>query len=237
MCFAAAAVVAAAALSGCQSMSMNSAQIRVVDASPDAGTIDSYQDSSAIAYNLNHGTVTSYVPIPPGTSNFGIDKAGTRQTLATTRDALAPGKQYTAIVTGSLANLQQTILSDQSTPAPSGQIALRFLNESIRPAALDVYLVPLQSRLSSLSPITANLAPGLNEGYFQVPVGTYAVDVLPAGTPPTSSASTLLSGAQVEYASGSVRTIVLIDRQAATASAELHTPALQALVADDADGP
>lgn len=236
MGLAAASVAAAAALSGCQSMSMNSAQVRVIDASPDAGAIDSYQDSSAIAYNLNHGTVTSYVPVPPGSSTFGVDRAGTRQALATTRNTLAPGRQYTAMVNGSLANLQQTILSDQSTPAPSGQVALRFLDESIRPTALDVYLVPMQSRLSKLTPIAANLAPGVDAGYFQVAAGTYAIDVLPAGAPPSASAS-LLSGAQVQYTSGSVRTIVLIDRQAAPAMAELHTPVLQAVVADDADGP
>ncbi len=239
----AALVLAAAGLSGCQGISIHSAQLRVIDASPDAGVIDSYQNNSALAYNLAFGTATTYIPMSPGVYTLSADKAGTRQTLVTGTETLAAGRQYTQIIGAGLANMHQTLLLDQSTPAPAGQIAVRILNETTRPGAIDVYLVPMApslSRTMSASPLAVNLAAGADSGYINLPEGTYAIDVVPAGTPLASSTVTLLSGPQIQYVSGDVRTIVLIDQQT---PAELH-PALapgpqaigvQAILTDDAD--
>jgi hypothetical protein len=228
----------AAALSGCQSFSTNSAQLRVIDASPDAGVLDSYQNNAALAYNLGFGTMTSTIPMSPGVYNLAADKAGTRQTLATSTDTLAAGKQYTEIIGSGLANLQQTLLLDQSVPAPVGQIAVRVVDEATHSSAVDVYLVPmatLSGKFTSTPPLAVNLGFGSNTGYLNVPAGTYAIDVVPNGTALASSTVTLLSGAQVDYASGAVRTIVLIDQETLGTQHAALTPGVQAIVADDAD--
>jgi hypothetical protein len=235
--FFAAVLLAAAGLSGCQGITSTSAQLRVIDASPDAGVIDSYQNSSALAYNLGFGTMTSYIPMSPGVYNLAAAKAGTRQTLVANSETLAPDRQYTEIIGAGLANLQQTLLLDQSTPAPSGRIALRVLNQTTRSGAVDVYLVPAGSAAGkgSSSPLATNLGFGANSGYLDLPEGTYAIDVVPAGTVLASSTVTLFSGAQIAYPSGAVRTVILID-QAATGAHHAALPtAVQTIVADDAD--
>ena len=234
--FFAAMLLAAAGLSGCQGITSTSAQLRVIDASPDAGVIDSYQNSSALAYNLGFGTTTSYIPMSPGVYNLAADKAGTRQTLVATSETLAPNRQYTEIVGAGLANLQQTLLLDQSAPAPTGRIAVRVINQTTRPGAVDVYLVPF-GKGSSTSPVATNLGFGANSGYVDLPEGTYAIDVVPTGTVLTSSTVTLLSGAQVDYASGAVRTIVLIDQAPVGTQHATLPPGVQAIVAEDADAP
>lgn len=223
------------ALSGCQSISMNSAQLRVIDASPDSGTIDSYQNSSALAYNLGFGTMTSYVPIVSGTSTLAAAKAGTRQTLVAKSGTLLSGQQYTEIIGSSLVNLQQAVFLDQSTPAPSGQVALRFIHEASGSAAVDVYLVPKSGRLTTTSPLAIDLNFGTNSGYINVPEGTYAINVVPTGTLPAPSTVTLLNGAQVAYPSGAVRTIVLIDQEISGTQHAAVTSGMQVIVADDAD--
>lgn len=228
----------AAALSGCQSFNTNSAQLRVIDASPDAGIIDSYQNNSALAYNLGFGTMTSTIPMSPGVYTFAADKAGTRQTLVASTDTLVASKQYTEIIGSGLANMQQTLFLDQSTPAPAGQIAVRVINEATHSGAVDVYLVPmatLSGKFTNTSPLAVNLGFGSNSGYLNVPAGTYAIDVVPTGTTLVSSTITLLSGAQVDYASGAVRTMVLIDQETLGAQHAALTPGAQAIVADDAD--
>ncbi len=231
-------VLVAAGLSGCQGITMNSAQLRVIDASPDAGVIDSYQNSSALAYNLGFGTMTSYIPMSPGVYNLAADKAGTRQTLAASTETLAANKQYTEIIGAGLANMQQTLFLDQSTPAPAGRIAVRVINETARGGAVDVYLVPMASTVSkgmSASPLAVNLGFGANSGYIDLPEGTYAIDVVPTGTVLASSTVTLLSGAQVAYASGAVRTMVLIDQETIGKQHAALNPGVQAIVADDTD--
>jgi Domain of unknown function (DUF4397) len=234
----AALALAALGLSGCQGIAMNSAQLRLVDASPDAGVVDSYQNNSALAYNLGFGTMTNYIPMSPGVYNLATEKSGTRQILVASTETLAANKQYTEIVGAGLANLQQTLFLDESTPAPAGHIAVRVINETTRAGAVDVYLVPMASAFStgmSALPLAANLGVGANSGYIDVPEGTYAIDVVPTGTVLASSTVTLLSGAQETYASGAVRTVVLIDQQAAGAQHAAPTPGVQAIVADDAD--
>jgi Domain of unknown function (DUF4397) len=231
----AAVLLAAAGLSGCQSIDMNSAQLRVIDASPDAGVIDSYQNSSALAYNLGFGTMTSYVPMAAGSYTLATDKAGTRQALAATTDTLVAGRQYTEIVGSSLANMQQTVFQDQTTSAPAGQIAVRLINEATRAGAVDVYLVPMSGRLANTSPFAVDLNFGATSGYISLPEGTYAIDVVPTGTALTSSTVTLLSGAQVEYASGAVRTVVLIDQEIPGAQHVALASGVQAIIADDVE--
>ncbi len=119
-----------------QGITSTSAQLRVIDASPDAGVIDSYQNSSALAYNLGFGTMTSYIPMSPGVYNLAAEKAGTRQTLVANNETLAANRQYTEIIGAGLANLQQTLLLDQSTPAPSGRIAVASSTRRPTPAPL-----------------------------------------------------------------------------------------------------
>jgi hypothetical protein len=224
-----------ALLAGCQSIDMNSPQLRVVDASPDAGVLDSYQNNTGLAYNLSFGTMTSYVPMSPGAYTLSADRAGTRQTLISSNATLAPGKHYTAIVGNNVASMQQTILLDQSQPAAAGEIALRFVQQATRSGAVDIYLVPRNGRPSSTSPIATNLTFGANSGYLTVPAGTYAIAIVPTGTTLVSSTITLLSGPQTDYESGAVRTVVLIDQEILGPQHAPLTPGVQTILLDDAD--
>ena len=217
-------------LPGCQSINVdatNAAQVRVITASPDAPAQDFYQNNSALAYNLGFGTVTSYMPLPAGTYTLSATKANTSQTLASTKTAFGSTKQYTVIVGNIAANMQETILQDQSQPAPVGQVSLRFVHQAIRVGAVDIYLVPRGGKLAATSPVATNIDFGSNSSYINVPAETYAIAIVPAGTTPIPATVTLHTGAQVSYVSGSAHTVVLIDQPVAT------TPGVQTVVTDD----
>lgn len=218
-------------LPGCQSITGSStvSQIRVVDASPDAGGLDVYQGSGVLAYNLGLGTITSYIPTAPGTYTINVDAAGTRTVLAQQAGTLAAGAQYTVLIGNYLAGIQETILRDQAQPAPSGQIALRVVDQSTRAGAVDLYLIPSGSMITQVRPALTNVVFGQNTGYFNVPTGTYTVAAVPTGTVPTASTTTSYTGSAVTYPAGSARTLILIDQQLIT------TPGLQVIVADDYD--
>jgi hypothetical protein len=232
----AALALVGAGLSGCQSIDTNNnAQLRVVDAAPDAGPLDAYQNNTGLAYNLSFGNETSYVAMVPGTYTLSADKASTRQTLVTTSSTLLAGHQYTEIIGNTAANLQQTILQDKITPAASGQIELRLVHEATHSGAVDIYLVANNGgRPTSL---VTDLNFGRNTGYINVPAGTYAIDIVPTGTVLVSSTVTLQSGPQNEYLSGSVRTFVLIDEETIGLQKSSLTTGVQTLSLDDVDAP
>jgi hypothetical protein len=229
------AVALLGTLSGCQGIVSSPvlSQLRIIDASPTAPGLDMYQNSAAVAYNLGFGTITSYVPLNPGTYTISAKTAGTAQVLTSAKGTLAASGQYTVLIGDAPAGAgyQEIILKDQSQAAPSGQIALRFISEATRVSALDVYLIPAGQKLTAVTPIFTNLVLSTNTGYLNVPTGTYTIVFVPAGTVPTTTTVATYTGAQVAYASGSGRTIVLIDQQLVT------TPGLQVITAVDYDSP
>jgi len=225
----------AAGLAGCQSIAgiQPMSQVRVIDVSPDAPALDIYpgppQTTPAALYNIGFGTVSSYIPVAAGASTQAATIAGTQQQLATVRGNFLTGSQYTLLTGNIAASLQMTVLKDQSYAAPSGQVALRFLDQATRTGTVDIYLVPPGSALARVAPIDTGLSYSSNTGYINVPSGTYSIVVLPAGTIPTSATSPIYTGSRMSYPSGSAHTILLIDQQPAT------TPGLQVITADDYD--
>lgn len=218
-------------LPGCQSITGSPAlsQVRIIDASPDAPGLDIYQGSGILAYNLGLGTITSYVPITPGNYAIHVDAAGTHQQLVSTSATFALGAQYTVLVGNYSNTLQELVLKDQTQAAPSGQIALRFIDQSTRGGALDLYLVPTGSTIAQVHPILTNITFNTNTGYFNVPTGTYTLMAVPTGTVPTATTTKSYTGSAVSYSSGSAKTIVIIDQQVVT------DPGVQVVIANDYD--
>jgi hypothetical protein len=223
------AILGTLSLTGCQAVVSTApeAQVRIIDASPDAPGLDIYSGSAALAYNLGFGTVTSYVQLTPGTYTFNADSAGTKQVLSTSKATVAASSQYTLLIGNVAADLQQITLNDQSQPAPSGQIALRYIDQATRIGAVDIYLVPAGQKLTSVSPVVSDITFGVNTGYLNIPTGTYSIVMVPAGTVPISTTVALYTGPQVAYTGGSATTIVLIDQQL------VSNPGLQVITASD----
>ena len=218
----AAAMVCMLGMSSCGTVNGGTssiAQLRIIDASPDAGGLDIYAGTGAIAYNLGFGTVTSYVVATPATYTLTADTAGTKTALSTVRATLANGKQYTLLISNSAASLQTQVLTDQSMPAPSGQIALRFLDQAQSVGPIDLYLVPSGSTLLKVNALKQNVAYGDNTGYLNVPTGTYTLYVVQSGTVVSATTVPLYTGGATGYPAGSARTILILDQQLTTSPA------------------
>jgi hypothetical protein len=215
------AALAASALSGCQSIDVNSsnaALVRVFNASPDSTGFDFYTGKTAIVFNLGFSYNTTYVPLNPGTQTITTDQASTTQVLASVAASLGSQKSYTVITGNVAANLQETIYTDQNFAAPSGQVAVRVFNEATRIGAVDIYLVPSGGKLSTTLPFVTGVTFSGSSGYIDIPAGTYSIAILPAGTS-SGSGSALFSGSQASIPTGSAVTIMVIDTPLTTSPA------------------
>lgn len=226
----------AAMLSGCQSIQSTTntgTSIRFVNASTDPAVpgLDIYQNTTPVIYNLGSGFITSYIGVAPGTYTFNADAHATQQVLVSARQTMMAPKAYTAIIGNVAANLQETIVLDQNSAAPTGQISVRFIDESTKAGALDIYVVPSSGKLTTSAPIATNVTFTQNTGYLNVPVDTYAIVIVPTGTVPVAATTTLYTGANTQYSAGAVRTYIIIDNAIAT------SPAVKVIEAKDYDSP
>lgn len=223
-------VVAGMLLAGCQSIDMSPesvAQVRVIAASPDAGSLDFYAGATALAYGVDFGSASTYVPLTPGTVRLSANTANSGQMLVAANAGLAAGRQYTAVVANVAASLQETIYADQATPAPSGEVAVRVIDAATRAGSVDLYMVPAGGRLTATAAVRAGVSFGASTGYVLLPAGTYSLVVVPAGTAPTDQALPLMTAPQTAYAAGAVQTVVLVDHPQA--------PGVDEVVASDYD--
>src|SRR3979490_1002549 len=163
-----AAVAILATLTGCQAIvsSAPEAHVRIINATPDAPRLDLYQEPKRPAFNLDFGTVTSYIRLTPGAYNITANTAGTRQILSTAKTTFTTTGQYTVLIGNTAASLQQLTLADQSQPAPPGQTAPRFITQPPRAAAVDIYLIPAGQKISAVNPLVGGIAFGANTGYL-----------------------------------------------------------------------
>lgn len=223
--------LAAVTLLGCQGVTGSGqyTQVRFIDASPDIPAVDLYQNGTPLVYGVSFGTASSYIPVPAGSYTYSADTAGLRQQLATTSGALAPGGQYTVVVSDNAAALRMLLLKDQPAPAPAAQTAVRFLNQATRTGAVDIYLVPEGGSLSRTSPIATGVLLGGTPAYVAGPTGVFSVVALPAGASPDTPDSALYASNQISFVAGSSRTFVLLDQFIG------GRPALQMMTTEDSD--
>ena len=101
MLFAFAAVLPAAAAT-----TQNDAMVRVVHASPDAGTVDVYVDGSKLLSNFAFGTITDYVSVAAGSHNIQVAPAGKGVSAAviTQSVSVVAGMAYTVAAIGTTAS-------------------------------------------------------------------------------------------------------------------------------------
>lgn len=222
--------VGALLMVGCQSIDMspeNAAQVRVIAASPDAGSMDFYAGGAALAYGVDFGAASTYVTLPAGNMRLSANTANTNQMLIASNTPLVAGKQYTAVVTNVAASLQETVYADQTTPAPTGDVAVRVIDAATRAGSVDLYMVPANGKLTATAAVRAGVSFGSSTGYTLEPAGTYSLVVVPAGTAPTNQALPLMTGPQTTYPAGAVRTVVLVDHPSPS------QPGVDEIVAND----
>jgi hypothetical protein len=182
--------------------------LRVLNASPDEGTVQAVVDGadlgSALAYEAN----TGYQTIKSGTRQFAIEAVGTTTNLLPNNAtvSLAGGTETTVIMAGFASSLQGMVLTDDNTEPASSTINVRVVNAAPNLGSVDVYIVTPGTTLSSVTPTLQNLNYATASSYVNLSTGSstsYEVFFTQVGT-----TFTYLDTGPITFASGQNRTIV-----------------------------
>jgi len=213
-------------ISGCTAVSGSgpTTLVRVIDAAYNSQAVDAYVGSTPIAVNVGAPSISNYAFLPPGAATIKIVPAGKNTVLSQLSGTLLSRDQHTVYITGQGATIQSSLLMDANLPAPAGNFSVRFLQAAVSTGAVDIYFVPDGTKIVDAKPVLSGLAAGTVTVYTNIPVGTYDLIVVPAGTVKNAYTS-----AATTFSAGQVRTMLIVDQQL------LNNPPVNVLVANDVD--
>ncbi len=215
----------------------DTAQVRVLHASPDAPAVDVYLDDAKVdaLTNVPFATISGYLAIPAGDHNVKVYATGTTTGAVIDADVtVATGQKYTIAATGAVAAITAQVIED--TPSPSCTTAqVRVVHFSADAPAVDI----ATAGSAPADAVVKNLAYPTASDYLALPGGSYDLEVRLAGT---TTVALALPGVAVEdcnsysvFAIGSaaepplggnaLQVAVAIDGTAETAGAGATPPA------------
>ena len=203
-------------LAGCQTISGVTAvsQLRIIDASYNAPSLNLYVEGTILAGNLGLGSITAYAQLPPtNDATVKVTAVTSTKSLVTTNTSLRAGTSQSALISDINAVYQVTVLEDQSTPAPSGHSEFRLLNQAPSTGPVDVYFLPGTSNTvyATAKPVITGLPVGATSGYVTIPSSTLYMVIAPTGTTLMDNVTTIYNSAAFPLVGGEVRTVLIVD--------------------------
>jgi uncharacterized protein DUF4397 len=177
----AAPVIAVALLAGASgtTLAADTAEVRVLHASPDAPAVDVYLDDAIVdaLTNVPFGTISDYLAIPAGAHNIKVYATGTTADPVIDADVtVAAGAAYTVAATGALADITAQVLKDDPNPSASSA-KVRVVHFSADAPAVDI--ATAGSAVDEA--VVKGLAYPNATDYLALPGGTYDLEVRLAG--------------------------------------------------------
>jgi len=190
---------------GCGSSNAQS-ELRVLNASPNVGSIDVLVDTATVASDIGYATATSYISIKSGSRDLQINTTGTTTSLLTATLSIGESTQTTVIVANYAANLGAVVLADSTTAPVSGSAQIRVVNAAPNMGPVDIYIVPSGTDLATTTPVATAVAFETGTDYVTETAGTYHIFFTVTG----STFAYLDSGA-ISFGSGQNRTVVALN--------------------------
>jgi len=184
----------------------SSASLRIVQASPDEGSVNVLVDSKTLSTDIPYAGNTGYLSVNSGSRNLQVESTSSSTPIVNQTLNLASTTETTVIVANYSANIAGIALTDNNTAPTSGDIELRIMNASPAIGSADVYIVPSGSSLTTVAPIVTSLGFESATSYQTLTAGTYEIFLTAPGTK-----NAYLSTGQITLTSGQIRTIVAIN--------------------------
>lgn len=147
--------------------------VRVVHASPDAGTVDVFADGAKLLSNFTFSSVTGYVSIAPGAHTLQVAPAGkgVGAAVITQSFTLAAGVPYTVAALGTTSTGFSLKAFEDNNLLSGGMAEVRVYHLSPNAGPVNVAAAP------GGSPVITGLTYQNASGYLTVPPGAYNFQV------------------------------------------------------------
>jgi len=196
-------------LAGCGgSGSSDQAKIRVVNASPNQGSLDILIDKKAVFSALGFPNSTAYMSVSPASHELQLEPTGSTNVVIDQTVNATASTNYTFLVDNFAANLSGMLLTDDNTTPTSGNFNLRLINAAPSLGPVDIYVVTPGTDVSTVSPTVSNLSFEAASSYQSLVAGTYEVFFTAPGTK-----FAFIDSGPISFTAGQIRTMLALDGQ------------------------
>jgi hypothetical protein len=194
--------------------------VRLAHLSPDTPAVDVYLSSvtGSIPQQkfdaVGYGTVSKYLPLPPGTYAVAMRKKGDPSSAApvlSTQATVEEGKAYTVAGTGKFADLGLRVIPDDLGMPEAGKAKVRVIQASVKEPVLDV-------SVSGGAKIAGSVQFATTTSYQSVAPGRWTLRLSP---PSATTASTTVTA---PLKAGAVYSLIVLDSSGGL-TAQLRTDA------------
>jgi Domain of unknown function (DUF4397) len=182
------------------------AQLRVLQASPNAPLVNLLVDGVSVAGNLGYGNATAYLQVKPGSHHIQAVPVSGASPIFDQTMSFASSTNQTLLLTGPATGIQPLLLSDTGPTIVVGDAYVRIVDASATMGAADVYIVPAGSSIVGVQPVVAGMSFDQSTGYQTTVAGNYEVFMTAPGT-----TNALLSTGPISLTSAENQTVVALD--------------------------
>lgn len=193
------AAIAAVAISGCNGGSGGyptqiNANVRVVNAIPDSGTIDVFlqpvqnvnsggnQSTTTVVSGLPFQGLTSYISVPEGPQTLQVGVAGGATFVVDENINLIGLKNYTLYLFGPSSSVLALPMLDNTQNTGSGQFEMSVTNGAFGTLAADVYILPSNVSVDDTTPAYTGVGYGLTAPLKLLNSGTFSIRLTALGS-------------------------------------------------------
>jgi Domain of unknown function (DUF4397) len=170
-------------LAGCGHSSSNNANLRIVNAIPDAPSVSVQLGTNPpLVTGLLFQQLTQYMSVSGGSQDFMVSANGGMSFAINQTLSLSNGS-YTYVVYGPIVSATAILINENNFPTPnSGAFNFRVINVAAGIGPVDVYLTPLGTDLNATSPTVSNVGLGAIGSFVNVNAGTLELRATATGT-------------------------------------------------------
>ncbi len=172
--FASLLVVSLALFTAC-SNGGGGAQLRVMNASPDAGSLNFTVNNHSVGSSVTYTSVSDYQSVGTGSQSIEIQPASSSTVSLTQTLNLDKGSKTTVLATNLAASLAAVAFTDDATAPAAGNAKLRLIHAAPSLGTADIFVVAPNTDLNTATPAVPAQSFQNSSGYLGLAAGTYEV--------------------------------------------------------------
>jgi hypothetical protein len=183
------------------------ARVRFVNASPDSPALDALIGTANVVEALGAQRFTAYFIVNAGSSSLTMrPTAGGAGAAVQATATFEPSRDYSVLAVGAFDALELVVLTDDNTLPTAGNARIRVLHVAPSGATLDVYVTTPGASLDAAPPTVSSTSFKSVSAYMSMPIGTYQVRLVAAGTKTVEHDAGTFS-----FGAGEVHSIFVLD--------------------------